>query len=704
MKSQVPRRIASLAVCALLFASLAFAGFAGTETYLAAIGNPQGAGGAQFFSDVWVTDVSGAPVSFTFQFLQAGQANLSPASFSDTLSPGQTKRYTDVVGTQLHLTNVNGAARILSTGEIFVSERIYNQPAALPLAQTAGQFFSGIPKGFSIGLGQSATLQGVYLGSGLDFRYNYVLLETSGSACTVHVQALDDLGTQLGATDVPLLPYEHLLLSGNAVAPAASTSNARLAATVTAGSGTVLFAGSQVGNAGPQDQSGFEMSFRDALLGSAGVTSLNGLTGAVTLSAGSNVTFGGSGNNIIINASGGGGGGLSAVSHDGTLSGDGAGSPLGVALPLVLSGGSGFLVSVLNSSSASGGAAIDAESTSSSAGAFNAAVRGNNHGTGANGIGVWGQQQGSGWGVYGSVAGPGAGVLGVSASAGFGVVGQAANSVPPNPSAVLAGSIGVFGTSSDGIGVFGASGSLTKGKSYGVHGEGVLGVSGVGTLQLNNSGTNISYGVEGDSYLTGDLRVGVFGYASGGTQNYAGYFFGNVNINGTTHTSGTAIVMDDPTDPENRYLYQSSVQSSDMKNIYDGLAVLDGLGEAVIELPSWLVALNRDYRYQLTCVGGYSPVWIEQEVQGGTFKIKGEKPGQKVSWQLTGIRQDAWANAHRIAVEVDKPEAERGTLHHPEVLGLPAEKSLEWRINPQIGLAVQKQREIAAAAGEESGK
>ena len=258
MKPNFVLRVAWLAVCAALPSSRVFAGFAGTETYLAAIGNPQGAGGAQFLSDVWVTDVSASPVTFTFQFLRAGQANLSPASFSDTLSPGQTKRYSDVVGAQLHLTNVNGAARILSNGEIFVSERIYNRPAGVPLSQTAGQFFSGIPKGFSIGLGQSATLQGVYLGAGLDFRYNYVLLETSGSACTVHVQALDGAGSQLGAADFPLLAYEHLLLSAGALAPAASTSNARLVATVMAGSGTALFAGSQVGNGAPQDQSGFE--------------------------------------------------------------------------------------------------------------------------------------------------------------------------------------------------------------------------------------------------------------------------------------------------------------------------------------------------------------------------------------------------------------------------------------------------------------
>ena len=44
MKPNVLLRVACLFVCAVLSASPAFAGFAGTETYLAAIGNPQGAG------------------------------------------------------------------------------------------------------------------------------------------------------------------------------------------------------------------------------------------------------------------------------------------------------------------------------------------------------------------------------------------------------------------------------------------------------------------------------------------------------------------------------------------------------------------------------------------------------------------------------------------------------------------------------------
>jgi hypothetical protein len=58
-------------------------------------------------------------------------------------------------------------------------------------------------------------------------------------------------------------------------------------------------------------------------------------------------------------------------------------------------------------------------------------------------------------------------------------------------------------------------------------------------------------------------------------------------------------------------------------------------------------------------VGGFAPVYIAQEVTNNQFGIAGGKPGMKVSWQVTGIRQDAWANANRIPVEQEKPAQER---------------------------------------------
>jgi hypothetical protein len=144
-----------------------------------------------------------------------------------------------------------------------------------------------------------------------------------------------------------------------------------------------------------------------------------------------------------------------------------------------------------------------------------------------------------------------------------------------------------------------------------------------------------------------------------------------------------AFKIDHPLDPANKYLYHSFVESPDMLNIYNGNVVLDANGEAVVALPDWFGAINRDFRYQLTCIGGFAPVYIAEEIANNQFKIAGGKSGMKISWQVTGIRQDAWANAHRIPVEVEKSERERGYYIRPELYGAPEEKSIAWVRHPE---------------------
>lgn len=116
-----------------------------------------------------------------------------------------------------------------------------------------------------------------------------------------------------------------------------------------------------------------------------------------------------------------------------------------------------------------------------------------------------------------------------------------------------------------------------------------------------------------------------------------------------------------------------------MKNIYDGVVILDEQGQATIEMPGWFEALNSDYRYQLTCMDQYVPVFVAERIKERKFKIAGGKSGQEISWQVTGIRQDAWAKANRIPVEEDKNEAEKGKYLHPEVFG----QSEEMGIGPR---------------------
>jgi hypothetical protein len=48
----------------------------------------------------------------------------------------------------------------------------------------------------------------------------------------------------------------------------------------------------------------------------------------------------------------------------------------------------------------------------------------------------------------------------------------------------------------------------------------------------------------------------------------------------------------------------------------------------------------------------------------------------KVSWQVTGVRIDPWAEARRIEVEERKNADERGHYLHPHLHGAPLDKSL----------------------------
>jgi hypothetical protein len=144
---------------------------------------------------------------------------------------------------------------------------------------------------------------------------------------------------------------------------------------------------------------------------------------------------------------------------------------------------------------------------------------------------------------------------------------------------------------------------------------------------------------------------------------------GNLTVNGTLAKGSGSFVIDHPLDPANKYLYHSFVESPDMMNVYNGNVVTDAAGDATIQLPQYFGALNRDFRYQLTVVGQFAQAIVASEVDHNSFSIKTDKPGVKVSWQVTGIRQDAFANAHRIKAEVDKPESERGHYMHPELFG-----------------------------------
>ena len=245
------------------------------------------------------------------------------------------------------------------------------------------------------------------------------------------------------------------------------------------------------------------------------------------------------------------------------------------------------------------------------------------------------------------------------------------------------GSMAIWGFNATGVGVVGSSFSgaagvqgIINGGGDGVWGlhqgsqnQGSLGTSFAGVV---GDGKNNSVGViatsKNGSAFSANSTTGNGITALGGA--FAGQFIGKVNVTGTLTKGGGAFKIDHPLDPANKYLYHSFVESPDMMNIYNGNVILDGSGEAWVELPEWFEALNKDFRYQLTCVGGFAQVFVAEKISQNRFKIAGGSTGLEISWLVTGIRHDPFAEANRILLEERKPIEKVGTYLHPKAFGL----------------------------------
>ena len=125
------------------------------------------------------------------------------------------------------------------------------------------------------------------------------------------------------------------------------------------------------------------------------------------------------------------------------------------------------------------------------------------------------------------------------------------------------GSAGIYAVGGDGVGNAQADFAGDGGEFYG------------GFTPESSSGA-AGYGI----YATGG--VGGVGVAA-----YAGYFDGNIEVTGTVFGSAKDFKIDHPLDPANKYLVHTSVESSEMMNIYTGNVTTDELGIATVTLPDW---------------------------------------------------------------------------------------------------------------------
>jgi hypothetical protein len=242
---------------------------------------------------------------------------------------------------------------------------------------------------------------------------------------------------------------------------------------------------------------------------------------------------------------------------------------------------------------------------------------------------------------------------------------------------------GVFGFAVNGSGVYGSSGN-----EIGVEGHGNPGVYGISTnvfgsgvegVGLGSSG----HGVVGSATADSGNAAGIYGAGVGAA--FAGYFEGHVHATGGfSSTSATSIRIDHPLAPAEKVLQHSAVSSDEALTIYSGTVTTDAQGEATVELPGWFEALNTDLRYQLTVIGSFAQAMVKREVKANRFGIATSEPATKVSWQLTGVRNDAYARAHPRAVEVAKTKAERGTYLTPVEHGEPESKGFDYPMRQRL--------------------
>jgi hypothetical protein len=639
-----------------------FAAFSGTDVFVGAVGRGPGAAGSDWYTSVWIHNPGASPATVTAYLLQRNQTNPSPATQTIVVQPGETRRIDNIVESLFGVTAF-GAMRFTSASRIVVNARIYSKALGAADSDSSGQSFDGVPSSFAIGAGQSTVVVGAHQTAPLEtslFRYNFGYVETTGGSGVLHASAADALGVELGAKDYPFGPYEARQFGVADVVPGVNTTNLRLTLSVTSGSGKILAFGSGIANHS-NDPTTFDMSYRNELL-----------AGPAT---------------------------PSSITHDATLTGDGsAATPLGVATlgisaaninsnggtaGYVLMAGTGSATSWVPASAVFDGALP--YRTSFAPSTPRAIIDVANFGTADGNFGLAGT---GGIVGVGGFATSGTGVLGSATTSGSGVVGKSISG--PGLTGTSNSSMGVLAQTSTGIAVYAQA---VNGVGLRAESQSTGGGAGIEATSLVKEGVKATseqfHGVWGESHA--NSGYGVVGFNSPGnhagligTLGFAGDFVGDVRVKGNLTKFSGAFTIDHPLDPEHKTLSHSFVESPDMKNVYDGIVVTDADGFAAVELPDWFEALNGDFRYQLTVIGRFAQAIVDTEIANNRFTIRTDRPNVKVSWQVTGIRHDAWANAHRIVVEEEKPPEEQGYYLAPEVYGKSRDRDVFWAKHPEI--------------------
>ncbi len=154
---------------------------------------------------------------------------------------------------------------------------------------------------------------------------------------------------------------------------------------------------------------------------------------------------------------------------------------------------------------------------------------------------------------------------------------------------------------------------------------------------------------------------------------------GKVWVNGDFTVLGVkAFTMDHPLDPANKMLVHAAIESNEVLNAYSGNVITDASGKAIVRLPDYFEAINKDFRYQLTVIGPFAQAVISKEIKNNQFEIATNQPNTKVSWEVKGVRNDAHMKQHPFVAVEEKADALKGKYVDPAVHGQPESKRVSY--------------------------
>ena len=186
-------------------------------------------------------------------------------------------------------------------------------------------------------------------------------------------------------------------------------------------------------------------------------------------------------------------------------------------------------------------------------------------------------------------------------------------------------------------------------------------------ITTTNAYAVVGFMDRGGATPAANLAVGVLGEnPQNGAGDYAIYALGRFAATGPK-----AFLIDHPLRPAEAFLAHFSMEGPEPYNIYRGSIVTDDEGKAVVRLPDYFEAANKDFHYQLTTVGPNTQAWIIQKIQNNTFIIGTNQPRVEVFWTVTAVRNDPYARHFMLPAEIEKQGDMRGRYLLPELYNAP---------------------------------